>query len=226
MSTSLSEIRKQLATLPFWGALTAVEQRTMESCVQIRKYEQDTLIYSKEQECLGLILVLSGKIRIFMLSEEGREIQLYTVSLGETDVLSASCVMNQITFETQMVADTDCSLLIVPAVCLSNFKENNLHVRCFLLEKLGERFSDAIHKIQAILFTRVDGRIAHVLLNKVQNNKVCITHEQLAREINSTREVVSRVLKKFERKGIIRLGRGSITVLDRSELADLIGAKD
>ena len=221
MSTSSSEIRKQLSALPFWGALNAREQETMQSCAQIRSYGKDELIYSKEQECLGLIRVLSGTVRTFMLSEEGREIQLYAVRRGETDVLSAACVMNQITFESQMVADTDCSLLIVPAVCLSKFKENNLHVRCFLFEKLGERFSDVMHRMQAILFTRVDGRIAQTLLRKAKDGTVRITHEQLAREINSTREVVSRVLKDMERQGTVRLGRGTITVSDRSALRDL-----
>ncbi|MBR0081763.1 MAG: hypothetical protein IJP98_03360 [Clostridia bacterium] len=108
MSTSSSEIRKQLSALPFWGALTAREQETMQSCAQIRCYAKGELIYSKEQECLGLIRVLSGAIRTFMLSDEGREVRLYRVDKNDTDVLSASCVMNQITFETQMVADADC----------------------------------------------------------------------------------------------------------------------
>ena len=124
MSTSSSEIKKQLSALPFWGALTAREQETMCACAQIRCYAKGELIYSKEQECLGLIRVLSGAIRTFMLSDEGREVRLYRVDKNDTDVLSASCVMNQITFETQMVADSDCTLLIVPAVCLSSFKEN------------------------------------------------------------------------------------------------------
>ena len=224
MSTSLSDTRTQLAALPFWGALTASEQRTMETCAQIKCFERNNLIYSKEQECLGLIRVLSGTVRTFMLSEEGREIRLYAVHKNETDVLSAACVLNQITFETQMVAETDCTLLIIPAVCLSAFKENNLNVRCFLFEKLGERFSDVMHQMQAILFTRVDGRIAQALLKSAKNGAVRITHEQLAREINSTREVVSRVLKELEHTGVIRLGRGTITVLDRGALLSLAGA--
>ena len=202
MSTSSSEIRKQLSALPFWGALTAREQETMQSCAQIRSYARDELIYSKEQECLGLIRVLSGSVRTFMLSAEGREVRLYRVDEKDTDVLSASCVMNQITFETQMVADSDCTLLIVPAVCLSNFKENNLHVRSFLFEKLGERFSDVMLKMQAILFT------------------------QLAGEINSTREAVSRILKDMERQSLIRLGRGQITLSDPDALRMLAGEEN
>lgn len=225
MSTSSSEIRKQLSALPFWGALTAHEQETMQSCAQIRSYARDELIYSKEQECLGLIRVLSGSVRTFMLSAEGREVRLYRVDEKDTDVLSASCVMNQITFETQMVADADCTLLIVPAVCLKNFKESNLHVRCFLFEKLGERFSDVMLKMQAILFTRLDQRIAQALLSR-GSTTVRITHEQLAGEINSTREAVSRILKDMERQSLIRLGRGQITLSDPDALRMLAGEEN
>ena len=217
MSTSSSEIRKQLSALPFWGALTAREQETMQSCAQIRSYARDELIYSKEQECLGLIRVLSGSVRTFMLSAEGREVRLYRVDEKDTDVLSASCVMNQITFETQMVADSDCTLLI--------FKENNLHVRSFLFEKLGERFSDVMLKMQAILFTRLDQRIAQALLSR-GSTTVRITHEQLAGEINSTREAVSRILKDMERQSLIRLGRGQITLSDPDALRMLAGEEN
>ena len=225
MSTSSSEIKKQLSALPFWGALTAREQETMRTCTQIRSYAKGELIYSKEQECLGLIRVLSGAIRTFMLSDEGREVRLYRVDEQDTDVLSASCVMNQITFETQMVADSDCTLLIVPAVCLKTFKENNLHVRCFLFEKLGERFSDVMLNMQAILFTRLDRRIAEALLSR-GGTTVRVTHEQLAGEVNSTREAVSRILKDMERQSLIRLGRGQITLSDPDALRMLAGEEN
>lgn len=225
MSTSSSEIKKQLSSLPFWGALTAHEQETMRTCTQIRSYAKGELIYSKEQECLGLIRVLSGAIRTFMLSDEGREVRLYRVDKNDTDVLSASCVMNQITFETQMVADSDCTLLIVPAVCLSSFKENNLHVRSFLFEKLGERFSDVMLKMQAILFTRLDRRIAEALLSR-GGTTVRVTHEQLAGEVNSTREAVSRILKDMERQSLIKLGRGQITLSDPDALRMLAGEEN
>lgn len=151
-----------------------------------------------------------------MLSEEGREIQLYHVSAGDCDVLSASCVLNRISFRTHMIAQTDCTLLVIPSFHLVNFKEHNLHIRCFLYEKLGERFSNVMCQMQLILFSRVDQRIVTVLTNELKNSKnnsIRITHEQIAMEINSTREVVSRILKDFEHRGIIKLGRGKITVI-------------
>ena len=217
MSTSLSELK----TLPFWRSLSLSEQEIMANCAQIRQYQKGELIYSHDQECLGLIKVLSGNIRTFMLSDEGREIVLYRLQSGDTDVLSASCVVNQITFETQMTADTDCRLLIVPAVCQSNFKENNLPVRCFIFEKLGEKFSDVMHQMQKILFTPVDVRLSGAIkdhMEKCGKSEITITHQQLADEINTSREVVSRLLKRMELNGIIHLGRGKIMVANKSRL--------
>ena len=115
--------------------------------------------------------------------------------------------------------------LIVPAVCLKNFKESNLNVRCFLFEKLGERFSDVMLNMQAILFTRLDQRIASALLAH-GGTAVQITHEQLAGEINSTREAVSRILKDMERQSLIRLGRGQITLSDPDALRMLAGEEN
>ena len=211
MLISLSE----LETFPFWQNLSPAEQETIADCAQIRRYKKDELVYSHDQECLGLIKVLSGDIRTFMLSDEGREVVLYRLKAGDTDVLSASCVVKQITFETQMVADSDCEILIVPAVCLADFKENNLHVRCFIFEKLGERFSDVMNQMQRILFTRVDVRLADALKEHIKQSgspEINITHEQLALEINSSREVVSRILKRMEHEGIISLSRGKVIV--------------
>ena len=217
MSTSSSDlIIKHLASFGFWSNLTKKEQTELIDAALIRNYKQGSLIYSREQECLGLIAVISGSLRTFMLSEEGREIQLYQVSAGDCDVLSASCVLNRISFRTHMIAQTDCTLLVIPAFHLVNFKEHNLHIRCFLYEKLGERFSNVMCQMQLILFARVDHRIADMLTNKLKNSKnnsIRITHEQIAMEINSTREVVSRILKDFEHRGIIKLGRGKITVI-------------
>ena len=222
MSTSSFDIRKQLAALPFWDHLSVPERETMSDCAQIKRYRTGELIYSRDQECLGMIRVLNGSVRAFMLSEEGREILLYRIEGGMTDVLSASCVMNEISFESQMVADTDCELLIVPAVCLSSFKQNNVYVRCFIFETLGKRFSDVMHEMQNILFSSVGQRVAAALLaraDRSKDNAVSATHEQVAREISSSREVVSRTLKEMERQGMVSLRRGRIILNDLRALA-------
>ena len=210
-------IELEVKQLPFWNDLTPSEQEMILSCSRIKEYRRGSLIYSPEQECLGLLKLLAGGIRTFMLSEEGREVALYHVRESGIDLLSASCVINQITFDTQMVADSDCKLLILPAVCLVRLKQNNLALRCFIYEKLGERFSDVMKLMQTMLFTRIDKRIAALLLESGKD-ELHITHEGIAGAINSSREVVSRTLKEMERKSLIRLGRGRIIITDRAGL--------
>ena len=212
-------VNQKIRTLPFYSDLTQDERVRIENCARIREYKRNSLIYSPEQECLGLIKLLSGSLRTFMLSEEGREVVLYRMGEGEIDLLSASCVVNQISFETQMVADIDCTLLVIPATCLAEFKRNNLAVRCFIYEKLGERFSDVMKLMQTMLFTRIDKRIAALLREKAEasgTDEIRITHEEIAALINSSREVVSRTLKEMERSGLLSLGRGRITLLTHS----------
>ena len=209
-------VNQEIRTLPFYSDLTQDERERIENCARIREYKRNSLIYSPEQECLGLIKLLSGSLRTFMLSEEGHEVVLYRMGEGEIDLLSASCVVNQISFETQMVADIDCTLLVIPATCLAEFKRNNLAVRCFIYEKLGERFSDVMKLMQTMLFTRIDKRIAALLREKAEasgTDEIRITHEEIAALINSSREVVSRTLKEMERSGLLSLGRGRITLL-------------
>ncbi len=214
------DIRREIDAMPFRNDLTEEEYQFVLECARIREYKKESLVYSPENECLGLIKVLSGSVRAFMLSEEGREVVLYHIIEGGTDLLSASCVINQITFETQMVADSDCTLLIIPAACLARLKQNNLALRCFIYEKLGERFSDVMKLMQTMLFTRIDRRIADVLLGSC-GEELRITHEEIAGAINSSREVVSRTLKEMERKSLIRLGRGRIVITDRAGLEGL-----
>ena len=208
-------IELEVKQLPFWNDLTPSEQEMILSCSRIKEYRRGSLIYSPEQECLGLLKLLAGGIRTFMLSEEGREVVLYRMNAGDIDLLSASCVVNQITFETQMVAQSDCTVLVVPATCLAGFKRDNLAVRCFIYEKLGERFSDVMKLMQTMLFTRIDKRISALLSEKSQvcgSDEIRITHEEIASLINSSREVVSRTLKEMERAGLLTLGRGKITL--------------
>ena len=218
-------MERYLQTFPFWTQLTEGEREAIRGCAYLRRCDAGSLIYAREQECLGLVYVISGTVRSFMLSEEGREILLYRVSAGDCDVLSAACVLKRIEFSAQMVAQTDCELLILPAVCLSGIKAENVHLRCFLYEKLGERFSEVMLRMQQMLFHRVDQRLAQVLLRKAdETGRVRATHEALAAEISSSREVVSRVLKQMEAAGTVRLGRGTVTLLRPEAVLSVAGS--
>ena len=186
-----------------------------------RTYEAGSVIHARDHECLGLIRICRGKVRTYLISPEGREITLYRMKSGELDVLSASCVVNQITFDTQMIAETDVKLLVLPATYLSELKEKNLQVRCFIFEQLSGRFSDVMWTMQQTLFSRLDSRIASYLVEEMEganSTTLSLTHENIAREINSTREVVTRMLKRFAQENIIKSHRGSIEILDPDRL--------
>ena len=210
--------RKQLESLvEFWNDLTDEQQDLLERAHQVRHYDASAIIHARGSECMGMIRLLSGSARTFMLSPEGREITLYRMQAGETDVLSAACVISQIRFDSQIIAETDCELLVIPAIYLADLKQHNETVRGYIYERLAARFSDTVLVMRDMLFTRVDQRIAQYLLS-CDKNDVKITHEEIASRINSSREVVSRVLKDMEKTGMIILKRGRIVIRDRKAL--------
>ena len=115
-----------LTQLPFWSSLTEQEQETLRRSALVRQYEKGAFVHSSDNECLGMLFVLSGEIRTYLLSEEGREVTLFRLYPGELCVLSASCVINQITFDTQMTVGMDTEVLIIPANIIAALKEKNL----------------------------------------------------------------------------------------------------
>lgn len=219
----MTELRKQLQGLSFWEHLSETEKNNVEATATIREYQRGNLLHATEGDCLGMVFVLEGSVRAFMMSEEGREITLYHIKSGAYDVLTASCILYQITFDTQMVVEEDSRILIIPTTILSGLKMNNIYVRSFIFEVLTERFSDVMWTIQQILFYGLDQRIAAYLINHAENHEVKATHEQIAREINTAREVVARIIKHFAEDGIVETKRGKIIIIDWRKLQEFTG---
>ena len=217
----MSNNKQYLETLPFWNDLSKEEKENILSFSIVQSYKKGSFIHTQEDTCLGLIYVLEGNIRVYMVSEEGKEITLYHIKENEVDVLSASCVVNQITFDTELIAKEDSTLLIVPVTILSPLKDSNIHVRSYIYEVLAERFSDVMWTLQQVLFLKMDQRIATYLLdvsNTTNSLSIHTTHEEIAQEINSAREVVARVMKHLQDDGLIEMKRGVITILDKKRL--------
>lgn len=213
-----------LKHLPFRESLTEEEQALVCRSAFVRRYEKGALIHSCDRECLGMLLVLSGEIRTCLLSEEGREVTLFRLYPGELCVLSASCVISQITFDTQMTAQQATEVLVIPAGVIATLSERNLHVRCFLYEMAVRRFSDVMWSMQQILFKGLDRRLADFLLEESRRTgsaTIRMTHEQIAQQISSARETVARMLKSFSEDGLVELKRGAITLRDPEGLKQL-----
>ncbi len=213
-----------LIKLPFWTSLTEQEKEILRKSAVIRCYEKGSFIHSSDRDCLGMLFILSGEIRTYILSDEGREITLFRLYPNDLCVLSASCVISQISFDTQMTARQDTEVLIIPPNITALLKEQNISVRCFLYEQATERFSEVMWAMQQILFKGLDQRLSAFLVEECErtnSNAVRMTHEQIARNISSAREAVARMLKQFTQDGLVELKRGEIIIKDTDGLKRL-----
>ena len=223
-TTAVTKMESVLERLPFWKLLTDSEKELVQQNAVIRLYKKGTRVYSSERECQGMLFVMQGEMRTYLLSEEGREGTLFRIYPNDLCVLSASCVISQISFDTQMSAQKDTEALMIPPNIVLLLKEKNLSVRCFLYELATKRFSDVMWAMQQILFKRLDQRLALFLMQESQRlgtDTIHMTHEQIAQQISSAREAVARMLKQFSEDGLVELKRGAIRLLDQKGLKAL-----
>lgn len=174
---------------------------------------------------MGVMLLLKGQIRAYILSEDGREVTLYRLFAWDLCVLSASCVLDAVAFDVQIEAVEDSRVILIPVSYYKTLMEKNAQVELYTYKISTERFSDVMWTLQQILFMRADQRLAVFLWDEISKSKtdtVTYTHDQIARYIGSAREVVSRVLKYFQQEGIVALSRGKIRILDKKKLRDCL----
>lgn len=208
---------EMLKTLPYWDSLTNEEQEQVAKQAVILHFKKGDVLYGPDVECVGQIHILKGRTRAYILSDEGREITLFRVEEGDNCILSASCVLAYITFDSFMVADKDTDLVSVPVKLYGDLCDNNVHVRCFTYELASRRFSQVVYSMEDILFARLDRRLAAWLLReheKTGSLSIRITQEELAQQVNSVRETVGRLLKRFAEEGMIENRRGTIRLTD------------
>lgn len=211
-------------TYQFWSDLTEAEQERFRAATKIRKYRKGELVYQPDVKCEGMIYMVKGTLRIYILSDDGREVTLYRLGPGEHCVFSASCVIDALSFDVFIEAETDAILWLTDAAALRAISESNVHLKVFNQSIALERASEILWALQQVLFFSVDRRLAVYLLETAQKNGsgiVKATHEQIATSIGSAREVVSRMLKRFSEDGYIKLSRGSIEILDERSLKDI-----
>ena len=219
---SISQI---LPKIPFWANLSSEEKAIVSQRVIKKRFNKNQIISSNSTACLGIIFILIGEIRISLISDEGREVTLYRAHAGEFCVSTASCVIHQLTFETIVTAEEDTTVLVIPSSITSRLMESNVHVRAFVFERETERYSQTIWAIQQMLFKRFDQRLASYLISSYEqskSNEVKKTQEEIARDVNSAREVVARMLKDFAAKGFVEIRRGKIVLKNAEGLKKLL----
>lgn len=218
-------MREEVQRLPYWDKLTGSEQEFTERHAAVRTFLKGEFLKGPDESCFGMVHILSGSVRALMLSEEGREITLFRLHAGDSCVLSASCVLSQLTFETELQATEPTRVLVVNAGAFARLMEQNVEVRCFSYALATERSSAVIWVLQEILFAKFDRRLARYLLSaceKAGGDGITATKEAIARDVNTAREVVSRMLKQFEDDGLIRTDRKTIVLTDKEALRALL----
>lgn len=211
--------------LTFWEKLSDAEIQLIKNNFISLRYNKGENLHGVNNECVGLILIKRGEIRIYILSEEGREVTLYRLVEGDSCILSASCILNNITFDVLIDAERDTDVLVLNVGALSILSERNIYVENYVNKKAVEKFSIVMWAMEQMLFMSFDRRLAgflHDEMVKIKSNKIKLTHEQIAKYVGSAREVVSRMLKNFESQGILKLSRGAIEIIDENKLRELL----
>lgn len=213
------------SAFPFWDKLDEREKTEFLAHAALNTYAKGSPVHNAELECIGILYVKKGGLRVYMMSEDGREITLYRIGSGEICILSASCVLNSITFDVHVDAVSDCELIQICSLYFSSLMEQNVYVEVFTYKLISEHFSEVMWTMQQILFMSFDRRLAIFLLDESASSKsseLRMTHEEIARLMGSAREVVTRMLKYFSSEGWVELGRGSVRILDRGALNSLV----
>lgn len=212
-------------SLEFWDKLTPSQRDGLITHAAVSSYPKNSSIHTAELECVGLLLPKKGMLRVYMLSEEGKEITLYRITAGDVCILSAACVLKTITFDVSIDAISDCELILIDSGQFSSLMKENIYVEAYAYKLATERFSDVMWAMQQILFMSFDKRLAVFLLDETAKSggeTVRMTQEEIARYMGSAREVVSRMLKYFSSEGLVQAARGEIRITDRKRLMELL----
>jgi len=208
---------------PFWSEITEEEKDFICMNTATQTYLKSNTVHDS-YECSGVIMVKSGCLRVYIMSDEGKDITLYRLHEGDMCMLSASCVLQTITFDVFVDAEEDSECYIINGSAYAKVSEANPKIKIFTLETAVSRFSDVMWIMQQILFMSLDKRLA-IFLNdetaRTKSDTVTLTHEQIARYIGSAREGVSGMLKYFSAEGIVELSRKGVRVLDKKRLREL-----
>ncbi len=209
----------------FWDELSESQKSFVLDNIVPVHYHKGITIHNGDSDCVGVLLIKKGELRVYMLSEEGKDITLYRLRDGDICILSASCILQNITFEVHIDAETECDALLLDPGLYKQLCSGNIYAENFSQKLVIDRFSDVMWAMEQILFMSFDKRLAIFLsdeITRTKSNHIKMTHEQIAKYVGSAREVVSRMLKYFAEEGIVELSRGGVKVIDRKKLKSLI----
>lgn len=197
---------------PMLSALPAAELDGLLASAMLMPLAAGSVLFDEDQPCQGFPLVLSGSVRVIKAAASGRELQLYRVSPGESCILTSSCLLGHTRYQARGVVEHDLELVILPATAFHTLLAKHDAFRSYVFHLFSDRLTDLMELVSAVAFQKLDQRLASLLVNKPRT--LHTTHQALADELGSAREIVSRLLKGFAEQGWVRLGREQIDITD------------
>ena len=209
---------------PIWNKMTSEHKQRLTDSAEFLKVKAGNVIHNGSMDCLGLLLIQSGQLRVYTLSSEGREITLYRLFDHDICLFSASCVMPNIQFEVIIEAEKDAEMWVLPSCLFKDLMEESAVVANYANQLISSRFSEVMWLMEQIMWKSFDKRLASFLLEESVlegSPSLKITHEKIANHMGTAREVVTRMLRYFQSEGMVKLTRGTVEIMDEAALEDL-----
>ena len=203
------------ALYPVLAALPTAARQSLQQHAQVIGVAAGAVVFDELQACQGFPFVLSGSLRVVKAAPNGRELPLYRVTPGETCIISSACLLGHAPYNARGIAETETRLLLLPNADFQALL-GEAAFRDFIFQLFSERIADLMQLIEEVAFRKLDQRLAALLLGKGQ--RLHVTHQQLADELGSVREIVSRLLKGFAEQGLVALAREQVDILDPTGL--------
>lgn len=216
MSTA-PDRQRLLALYPALAGLPAAQLEALLQPAAVMHLPAGTQVFAEHQPCQGFPLLLDGSIKVCKLAANGRELMLYRVAPGGSCIISSSCLLGNSDYNARGIAETPLTLLALPVAAFGELMFAHPPFRDFVFHLFAERIGELMQLVEEVAFARLDQRLARLLLAR-PGEVLNITHQQLADELGSVREIVSRLLKGFAAQGLVGLGREQITLIDRPGL--------
>lgn len=210
--------------LPIWGKLTPEEQSQIEENSRLMSVSSGEYIHDSTKECTGLILVASGQLRAYILSEGGREITLYRLLEQDICLFSASCIIRSLQFDITVAAEKDTTFWLIPTEIYKSLMDKSITISNYTNEIIASRMSDVMWLMEQVMWQSFDKRLAAFLLEESRlegSLTISTTHETIANHMGTAREVVTRMLKYFQSENLVALSRGAVTLTNLQTLEEL-----
>ena len=212
--------------LPFWKDLSDADRARLEAAAVLCRAQKGQIIHNGTADCVGLLVLKSGQLRGFSLSEDGRQVTLYRLFSRDVCLMSAYCMLNSLQFDISVQAEQDTEFWRILSPVYKELMGRSAPVANFTTELIASRFSDVMWLLDQILYKHLDSRLAAFLVEESRltgSDTLALTHDAIAQHLGSAREVITRMLRYFSSEGLVKLGRGSLQVLDEARLVAIAG---